>query len=104
MTTKTPKYPKLPTVVEGPGGPIVVTLAPAPLKINDTEVWGCWDEATRTISVSDSTPPRMRWKVYLHELTHVAITDSGLDEMISNELHEAICEAVAVARMRERFG
>jgi hypothetical protein len=98
------KYPKLPTSVEGPGGAITVAVVPAPLKLSDTEVWGCWDEADRAIKVSDDIPPRMRWKVYFHELTHVAITDSGLDEMISNELHEAICEAVAVARMRERFG
>jgi hypothetical protein len=98
------KYPKLPTSVEGPGGAITVTVSPAPLKIAEHEVWGYWDEGERAIKVSDELSPRMRWKVYFHELTHVAITESGLDELISGEMHEALCEAVAVARMRERFG
>lgn len=98
------KYPKLPTTVSAPGGEIAVRITPAPLKIGTQEVWGAWDEGQRTIEISTDVPPRSVWKVFFHELTHVAITDSGLDNMISDELHEAICDAVATQRVRERFG
>lgn len=98
------KYPKLPTTVSAPGGEIAVRITPAPLKIGTQEVWGAWDEGQRTIEISTDVPVKQRWKVFFHELTHVAITDSGLDNMISDELHEAICDAVATQRVRERFG
>ena len=66
--------------------------------------YGTWDEETRVIEI-DSTPPlEHQWRVLYHELTHVAFTDSGLDEMMTAEALEAACDANATARMRERFG
>lgn len=102
MTARYPK--KLPTMVSAPGGDITVKTVEAPVKVGEADAWGFWDEQTRTIGISSEITGRTLWKVFFHELTHVAITDSGLDELISNEMHEALCEAIAVARMRERFG
>jgi Zn-dependent peptidase ImmA (M78 family) len=69
-----------------------------------TECWGIWDDSTRTILLDKSANRRHQWRVLYHELAHVALSDAGLDNGIGDELVEAICDAVATARMRERFG
>ena len=45
-----------------------------------------------------------RWRTFYHELTHVAVIDSGLANNLRDKIHEALCDAMATARMRERFG
>jgi len=68
------------------------------------ECWGLWEDHIRTISLSAESTPRHRWKVFYHELSHVAITDAGLDDILDEKTHEALCNAWASARMREQFG
>jgi len=63
-----------------------------------------WEEHTRTITVDSTCTPRHAWKIYYHELAHVALDDSGLSNGIQDDLVEALCDALSVARMREKFG
>lgn len=100
------KYPPLPTSLDAPGGTVeVVTVDTDGFKHNDgIDCWGMYDESTRRITICGKIPPRHRWKVYYHEVAHVAIVDSGLDDLLDDKLHEALCNAFAAQRMRERFG
>lgn len=97
------KYPPLPTHVEAPGGRVTVAPRQRP-KADGDEVWGSWDEGQRRIEIDSSAPNRHQWKTLFHELAHVALTDSGTDELLPEATVEAICDAFATARMRERFG
>lgn len=97
------KYPKLPTTVEMPGGRITVQTV-EPFEVEGQKCWGTWDQTTRTIRVDKTMPQSFQWNVYFHELAHVAIMDSGIDNLFSLEVHEALCDALATARYREKFG
>jgi len=83
MTRK--KWPKIPLRVRAPGGSIPVYH-------------------TEHLKNADGNA----WRVYFHELTHVALTESGLANVLLPVIHDegidAICDAIATARMRERFG
>ena len=98
------KYPLLPKTIMGPGGRVKVLMQKKVTHEDNTDCWGIWDEGTRTVKVATHALPRQQWHTFYHEVTHIAMTDSGLDDVLSNEVHEAICNAVATQRMRERFG
>lgn len=95
-------YPPLPKSVMAPGGEVTVWLVDKAGTNGDA--WGTWQEATRTVEIEKSAQPRHRWRVFYHEMTHVALDDAGLSNGMPEELVEAICDAMASARMRERFG
>lgn len=97
------KYPKLPTTVDMPGGAIAVQSVD-PFEVEGQKCWGAWDQTTRVIRVDKTLPPAFQWSTYFHELIHAAIMDAGLDNLFSIEIHEALCDALATARMREKFG
>lgn len=69
-----------------------------------SECWGIWDESIRTITLDKTATKRHQWRVLFHELGHVALDDSGLSNGMDASVVEAICDAIASARMRERFG
>jgi Zn-dependent peptidase ImmA (M78 family) len=98
------KYPPLPATVEAPGGTITIILRPT-LRHNDgTECWGMWDAANRTIELATSGAKRHQWRTLYHELCHAALDDSGISQGMTEAMQETLCEALATARMRERFG
>ena len=97
-------FPPLPKAISAPGGDVAVVLVDKLKHPDGTECWGIWDDSTRTISLDKSANRRHQWRVLYHELAHVALGDAGLDNGIGDELVEAICDAVATQRMRERFG
>ena len=68
------------------------------------KAWGQWDEVRRMIFVSDQCQGQWKWKVFYHELAHVAIMDAGLHNSMPLEQHETLCDAIATQRTRERFG
>jgi Zn-dependent peptidase ImmA (M78 family) len=63
-----------------------------------------WDSYDRTITIQESLSPRNRWATLYHEFTHVALHDSGFANMLTDNQIETLCDAIATARMRERFG
>lgn len=98
------KYPALPTTAEAPGGTIAVICKPTLRHADGTECWGMWDAANRTIEIASSAARRHQWRTFYHELTHAALDDSGISQGMTDAMQETLCEALATARMRERFG
>lgn len=98
------KYPPIPKTVAMPGGDVTVVFKPHLKHGDGTECWGLWDISTRTIELLSTAPKRHQWRVLFHELTHAALDDSGISQGLTEQLEESLCEAVATARMRERFG
>lgn len=104
MTPARAKYPPLPKELEGPGGTVTIVLTKEPITYESAECWGLYDSEARTITIDARVKPRQRWLTLFHELAHVALIDAGLNNGIADTLHETICDAIATARMRERFG
>lgn len=97
------RYPKLPETVQAPGGAVLVILDEL-VKIDDREAWGTFEQETRIIRIDRKANSRHRWCTFFHEMVHVALLDAGLDELLTSEAQEALCNGIAAARMRERFG
>lgn len=97
------RFPPIPKEVHAPGGLIAVRKVPQ-ISISGQECWGIWEDHERRISLDQTASAQHLWKVYFHELTHAWLDDSGISNGISDELNEAICDAIAAGRMRERFG
>lgn len=96
-------FPKFPRRIQAPGGPVSVRCVKAP-SVNGDTVWGSWEPETRRIEINATISARQQWHTYFHELAHVCFTDSGAHKMLGDKEEELLCEAVATARMRERFG
>ena len=99
-----PSFPPLPKTLTAPGGDVTVILSPKIKHPDGDECWGMWDESIRTITLDKTATKRHQWRVLFHELCHVALDDAGLSNGMNDELVEAVCDAIASARMRERFG
>lgn len=97
------KFPRLPKVVQAAGGPVKVVLA-TKLRSGNRACWGLWDDAARTISLERRATMAHKWRVFYHELAHVALSDAGLDNALDEKVIETLCDAVASARWQERFG
>ncbi|MBA3836488.1 MAG: hypothetical protein C0499_02360 [Zymomonas sp.] len=98
------RYPALPSEIEGPAGTVIVTLTKAKVTFEGAECGGLWDAGRREITLDAKESRRNQWKYYYHEWGHVMLCDSGLDNAIPADIQETICDAIATARMRERFG
>ena len=98
------QFPPLPKMVDGPVGPFRVVLGTIDNERSDEENFGVWSELHREMRINKDHPRWQQWVSYFHEHTHVALSDSGVDEMLSKKQMEAVCDAVATARFRERFG
>ena len=96
-------YPKLPVRFDALAGEVRLRLRPR-TKADGRDAWGSWDENTRVIEIDATALPRHQWQTLYHELAHAALTDSGVEEILTDQVVEAICDCVATARMRERFG
>lgn len=97
------RFPPLPKTVNAPGGPITVKRAKK-IVSGGVECWGLWEDHTRTITIDTTAPASHQWKVLYHEIAHAWLNDSGLENGLSHELVEALCDCIGAARYRERFG
>jgi hypothetical protein len=98
------KWPSLPTVTHGAGGPIRVRLVKRERDDNGKPCWGTWEPSTRTVRLERGAPPEHRWRVYYHECGHAMLDDAGLCHLLSEEGQEAFCDAYASSRMAELRG
>lgn len=96
------RFPRLPASVSAPTGPVRIVVSS--LDLTDADSYGHWHELTRTVTINSTLPRWQQWVTLYHELAHVALSDCGMDEMMPSESLEAICDAIAMARFRERFG
>ena len=102
------RYPPIPKVMKCPGGDVAVTLATKAKmqEVSDPgeEVLGYYHERDRYVMILKSLSAEQKWRVYWHEWAHVLLEDSGIANGLTLELEEALADAIAAARMRERFG
>ena len=99
------RYPPLPKVVQGAGGALTVQLVDTIKTANQEEdVLGQFDPSTRHILIKRSLRGDQRWLVFYHEMTHAALWDSGAHNALAGAAEEIVCDCVATARLRERFG
>ena len=109
MTPKKAKprrYPPLPKLVQGAGGPIEVAVV-AKVSVEageDEDVLGCFKPTVRRIEVLKELRGDQRWLVFYHELVHAALWDSGVGNAVSMQVQEMICDGVSTALLRSRFG
>jgi len=101
---KTRKWPVLPRRVQCVGGPVVVKRRKGLLTEDGREAWGLWDAEHRTIWIAPRLRREMQWRVFYHETMHVCLSDSGLENVLPVDGVEALCDAVASARIVERLG
>lgn len=94
------RYPPLPRTVSAPSGPVAIVLKPTAAKGK----MGSFDPSARTVTVDSALSPDRQWWVLFHEMAHVALWDSGTANLMKKRVQEAVCDAIATARMRERFG
>lgn len=99
------RYPPLPKTVQGAGGTLTVELVATLTKTGDEEdTLGDFNPSTRHIRILKSLRGDQRWLVYLHELTHAALWDSGAHNALPGPAEEIVCDAISTARLREKFG
>lgn len=99
------RYPKLPARVMCPSGWVPVRLVKGLTRGNASEeLLGLAEYRPRRISIEAGMTREQQWEVFYHELMHMTLYDSGLANLFSTKKKEAICDASALARMRERFG
>ena len=95
-------YPPIPSTVETIGGAVRVVVVTALCDEDGAACWGLWVRSAREIRLAPLTPA-LQWATLFHELHHVALDDSGLANLLSAKMQEALCDASASARMREQF-
>ena len=99
-----PRIPAVPRSVQAAGGLVRITTTVKPLKLEGVVCNGLYDPERRRIRIDASLPRAHQWKVLYHELVHVALLDAGLDNGMPDVMHEQIADAIATARIRERWG
>lgn len=87
-------WPAIPRSIRGPAGRILVRQ---PWRVDPAipEVVGYWHSRERRIDIDRRMSRHSKWHVLLHEMTHAALSDVGLDLSHDQALEERICDAVA---------
>ena len=81
----------LPKDVFSPFGPLKVR----PLDDPDEAVFGKFLYDQREVQLRKSACAETQWNTVLHEMTHIALWDSGAHAQLTEEQEEAVCDAVA---------
>lgn len=96
--------PPLPSSVMAPGGRITIEVHDKLTDEDGGHCWGLWLAPARVIRVEKQPSRAHMWATLYHDLVHAALDDSGLANLLTEAQQEGICDAIATARMRERFG
>lgn len=97
-------WPPIPKTVYGAGGPIRVKIGSPVKGEKGDDAWGTWEPSTRTIELEKKATIEHQWRVLGHELMHAMLADSGLVNLLTDEMQEAICDAAGTARIAEMRG
>ena len=97
-------YPPIPATVDAPAGPVRVEIIVAPPAWHEEATAQCgeYDDWIRCIRIDGTLELPMQWATLFHELAHTAMMDAGLHHLFSDPQQEALCDALATARLRER--
>ncbi len=92
--------PPIPANVVGLSGAICVELCES-IRARGTEYWGEYDRSERRIRLDRAAPLEWQTNRLYHEMAHATLDDSGLHNLLSEKVQEALCDAFASARMAE---
>ena len=98
-----PPIPPIPSHIDTVIGRVVVVRVVRPA-VDGDPVLGVWYWSARRIVIAADLPPLVAWHTLYHEACHIAYDAAGLTVLVSEAMQEATCDAIATARMRERFG
>lgn len=99
MTTA--RWPKLPTTVQGAGGPIRVRLVKVAALEDKVPCWGVWVPGLRLVKIDRAATKAHQWRVLFHELVHAALHDAGITHLLTDNAEETLADALASARVAE---
>lgn len=89
------KLPPLPKRIPSPLGPVKIVVTTPILSSKNDLCNGLWDHDARTISIDRTLESPVAWHTLFHELVHVAFTDSGIDNLLTEQMAESVCDTVA---------
>lgn len=83
---------RLPKAVWSTHGSIPVRLVDAPLG----DSLGAFDPVKRELHVDKGVNPENMGPTFFHELTHVALWDSGIQHFLDHAQTEGVCDAMGL--------
>lgn len=97
-------WPSLPKKVRGSGGLITVVEVDQPKGDDGSHSDGTWEPEGRLISMKQNLEQRYKWIIFEHELAHAMLCDSGLVNLLTDAMQEALADAIGTARVVEMEG
>ena len=91
--------PSIPTTVRSIMGPVGVSMIE---EVGDDNNCGDWSHEKREIRIRESLPDAVIWHTLYHEKMHMILEDSGVAQMLTKKLEEAICDAYATYSVATR--
>lgn len=91
MRSRLPK--ELPTTLATQLGPLSVGYLSEEESAR-LEAMGYFSHLKRTVDVLDSLPLEQKWQTFWHEVLHVALWDSGANNVLESRAQELVCDAV----------
>lgn len=85
--------PSLPRETYSALGPISVGVLQHEVPGYDN-LFGRFMPAERRIEVAQDATPAMLWSTFWHEATHVALFDSGANNVLTEQQIEVVCDAL----------
>lgn len=86
------KLPPLPKTLFSVLGPIPVALVPG---LDEKEkALGITRFQSREIGIQPGMTSTTQWQTFWHEASHVALYDGGVNDALTHEQEEAVCNAV----------
>lgn len=96
------KWPPIPKVVKDGQHADIIVQRPYTVKDdNGDPAEGVWMASKRTILIERGLKRERAWWVLFHEQTHATLDDSGVACMLSAKQEEAVCTAIATARLAD---
>lgn len=87
-------WPEIPSTIGAPLGPVPVVMVD---QLEDC--LGLWYRTERRIELLNGMAPVQAWWTLWHEWTHAVLDD--LSVTLESEQEEAVCNAIAAARVME---
>jgi hypothetical protein len=89
-------YPKLPRWVYSHLGvvPVETTDLNPDRDTDEYVLMGQYLLETRKIQLDKGLSEEQSWQTFFHELVHLIIADSGLDELLKPNVEDALCDTI----------
>jgi Zn-dependent peptidase ImmA (M78 family) len=77
---------------------VFTALGPALIEVSEIadskESFGIWNSQVRTVTIDGASSYENQLSTLFHEMTHIALWDSGVANFVEEKQAEAVCDAV----------